>query len=221
MTPQRARLTLIAVMTIFLAAAGNALFLQDQSRSLRMNGLPSTDLAVTQLAQDKAARAETAPKKEPPRSPQKTASNEPQDMRLYIALQRELGQRGYAGELRIPGDGFRLAVLAGEFDNGLPLTGEPTEELLKQILFNPSRAPRGTFADRAEANPRFVMEVQRVLLGLGFFRGTLTGRIDELTASGIKAFEKHRHIPLTGRLTEATLLELVVYSGQPLKLSSE
>ncbi|MGO9806343.1 MAG: peptidoglycan-binding domain-containing protein [Rhodomicrobium sp.] len=44
--------------------------------------------------------------------------------------------------------------------------------------------------------------------------------MDVLTAAAVKDFERNRGLPLTGRLTEATLLELISYSGQPLQLSS-
>ena len=60
----------------------------------------------------------------------------------------------------------------------MPLTGEPAEALLKHILFDLNQAPRGIFADRAEANQKLVTEIQKTLLGLGFFRGALSGRMD-------------------------------------------
>ncbi|MBI4724642.1 MAG: peptidoglycan-binding protein [Rhodomicrobium sp.] len=220
MTPLRARFTLFAVMALFLATAGNALFLQDRSRSLRMNGLPSTSVSITQFPTEKPPVTAAVTPAVPVRAVSIPAGKEPHGPRLYAALQRELAQRGYAGQLQSAGNGLRAAVLAYEFDNGMPLTGEPADALLKQVLFNVNQAPKGVFADRAEANPRFVMEIQKTLLSLGFFRGTLSGRLDIWTASAVKDFERHRHIPLTGRLTEATLLELIIYLGQPLQLSS-
>ena len=79
-------------------------------------------------------------------------------------------------------------MLAYEFDNGMPLTGEPAEALLKHILFDLNQAPRGAFADRAEANQRLVMEIQKALLGLGFFRGVLSGRMDVWTIRSRQGF---------------------------------
>jgi hypothetical protein len=145
--------------------------------------------------------------------------HEPPSARLVSALERELTQRGYADQLKARSNGLRYAVLAYEFDAGMPLTGEPADALLKQILFDLNQAPHGTFADRAEVNLRLVMEVQKALLGLGFFRGTLSARMDMWTAGAVKDFERHRGLPLTGRLNEATLLELIAFSGQPLRLS--
>ena len=74
-------------------------------------------------------------------------------------------------------NGLRLRpTLAYEFDNRLPLTGEPTEDLLKRVLFDSNQGPRGSFTDRAEPNTKLVREAQKVLAGLGFFRGTFSGR---------------------------------------------
>jgi hypothetical protein len=221
MTPSRVRMTLFAVMAIFLATTGNALFLQDRARLIKSNGLPSADVSVTQFPLD---RSFPATPHVPSGAPAITRSSpgsgtQGRDPRLQAALQRELGQHGYSSQLE-GSSGLRLAVLAYEFDNGLPLTGEPTEPLLKRVLFDLNQAPRGLFADRAEINPKLVLEIQKRLLELGFFRGTLSGRMDIWTANAVKDFERHRSLPLTGRLAETTLLELISYSGQSLLLSS-
>jgi len=213
MTPFRARLTLFAIMALLLATASNALFLQERpamsrgttSGKVALNQSPSFELSQTVPAQSRA---------HPP------SSGLPQETRLQIALQRELAKHGYADQLRAAKNGLRFAVLAYEFDNSLPLTGEPAETLLKRLLFDLNQAPKGVFADRAEANPQLVMEIQKTLLGLGFFRGTLSGRMDEWTEGAVKDFERHRGLPLAGRLTEAALWELINYSGQPLQFSS-
>ena len=207
MTQLQARLTLFAITAIFAATASNALFLQDRVRL----GLPSTAVSLTQFPAGKSA-------------PEKSdlpdlLEQDPSTPRLYVALQRELALRGYSTQLRVRPNGLRLGVLAYEFDNGLPLTGDPTDVLLKRILFDGNQGPRGVFADRAEVNTKLVMEAQRMLAGLGFFRGTFSGRIDVWTSNAIRDFERHRGIPLTGRLTDQTLLELISYSGQPIRLS--
>jgi hypothetical protein len=221
MTPFRARLILCAIMALFLATAANALFLQDRVRLLRGNGLPSTAESVIQFPLDKPFPPDQNTLSTPSEKPESAFSKtgKATDLRLQIALQRELARRGYSELLQAP-SGLSLAALAYEFDNGLPLTGEVTERLFKRVLFDLNQAPRGLFADRAETNAKLVMEIQNALLGLGFFSGTLSGRMDIWTANAIKAFERHRKIPITGRLTEATLLELISYSGQRLLVSS-
>jgi len=207
MTQLQARLTLFAITAIFAATASNALFLQDRVRL----GLPSTAVSMTQLPVGKSA-PENGDLPD-------LLEQDPSTPRLYVALQRELALRGYSTQLRVRPNGLRLGVLAYEFDNGLPLTGDPTDVLLKRILFDGNQGPRGVFADRAEVNTKLVTEAQRMLAGLGFFRGTFSGRIDVWTSNAIRDFERHRGIPLTGRLTDQTLLELISYSGQPIRLS--
>src|SRR5215470_13063699 len=212
MTPFRARFTLFAIMALLLASGGNALFLQERP-AMRRGATPGK-VALNQPHSFELSQTVPPPQARPP------SSGHPQEPRLQNALQRELANHGYAGQLRGPKNGLRLAVLAYGFDCGLALTGEPGETLLKRLLFDLNQAPKGFFADRAEANPQLVMEVQKTLLGLGFFRGTLSGRMDGWTEGAVKDFERHRGLPLAGRLTEAALLELITYSGQPLQLSS-
>ncbi|HZV21999.1 MAG TPA: peptidoglycan-binding domain-containing protein [Hyphomicrobiales bacterium] len=224
MTPFKARLAFFSVMAVFLATAGNALFLQDRTRLLQGNTLPSTAISLTQLPPDKsnssAAGTGVGIPKGASTSSASLRERGTRDGRLYSALERELALRGYGEQLKMGTSGLRLAVLAYEFDNGLPLTGQPTNDLLKRVLFNQNQAPRGAFADRAENNQKLVAETQKSLLELGFFRGTLSSRVDVWTESAIKDFERHRGLPITGRLNEATLLELILYSGQQIVLSS-
>ncbi len=221
MTPVRARLTLIAIMALFLATAGNALFLQERPpapASMWAGRMPQDKPSATGNGLEPVSAPAAPPATQPLLTIQPPVESATQ--RLLNALQRELGRRGYAGQLQAQANGLRLAVLAYEFDNGMPLTGEPNEALLKQILFDLNQAPRGAFADRAEANQRLVMEIQKTLLGHGFFRGALSGRMDVWTSEAVKDFERHQGLTLTGRLTEVTLLELVSYSGEPLRLSA-
>jgi len=213
MTPFRARLILFAIMALLLATAGNALLLQERPAMPR--GLTPGKILPNQPSTFEFAQTMPAPSQARPPS-----SGLSQEARFQIALQRELASHGYADQLHAAKDGLRFAVIAYEFDKGLALTGEPAEKLLERLLFDLNQAPKGIFADRAEANPQLVMEVQKTLLGLGFFRGTLSGRMDEWTEGAVKDFERHRGLPPEGRLTEATLLELINYSGRPLQFSS-
>jgi hypothetical protein len=231
MTPFQARLSLLAVLAIFLATAANALFLQGAGRLRRFNdGSPSTAVSITQFPVDKPSGVEpvsltgvsrpSAPsaKGQGVSGGTKLAENDP---KLYNALERELARKGYPSLSRPSASSLRSAVLDYEFDSGLPLTGKPTEALLKRLIFDLDPAPRGFFADRVEADPKLVLQTQKSLLELGFFSGTLSGRVDIWTANAVKAFERYRGLPETGRLTEVTLLELISYAGQPLRSTSE
>jgi Putative peptidoglycan binding domain len=209
MTPLRARITLFAIMAVFLATAGNALFLQEH-RAFR-HGEDAGKLLL-----DSALPA-VGPKPAFIAGPH----TESAEVRLHSALQRELSKHGYSDQLNVPVHGLKLAVLAYQFDSGLTLTGQPSEVLLKRLLFDLNQAPKGTFADRAEANQQLVTEVQNMLLGLGFFRGALSGRIDEWTEGAVREFERHQGLTPSGRLTPRVLLELINYSGHPVLLSSK
>ncbi len=217
MTPLKARLTLFAVSAIFLATAGNALFLQERARLRRLNDGPTTAVSITQFPLDKTSDAARGQPKAPAAPRLKPGEHDP---RLFIALQRELTRKGYEAP-QSQASGLRAALLAYEYDSGLRLTGDPTEALLKRLIFDLNPAPRGLFADRAEADAKLVLETQTMLLELGFFSGTLSGRMDVWTINAVKAFERHRNLPLTGRLTETTLLELISYSGQPMRRAAE
>jgi len=198
------------MMALFAATAGNVLFLQERPRAVTQNGWPSTDFTIPQFPA------------EPLQSPARASTQlSPEDFeKLQNGLQRELAQHGYLPQLQIPRIGLRLAVLAYECDMGMPLTGELAEPLLKHLIFNPGQVPKGLFADRAEANTHLVAAVQKSLLALGFFSGSqLTGRMDFKTVNGVKDFQRHRSLEVTGRLSEVTLLELVIYSGQPLQFA--
>ena len=133
MTPLRARLILFASMALFLATAGNALFLQERPRTLP--GGPSNLFPLAPAPNAAEPRPLPAPA-QPAAVSQPSA--EARDPRLQVALQRELAQHGYGEQLRSQSNGLRLAVLAYEFDNSLPLTGEPGDALLKRILFDPN-----------------------------------------------------------------------------------
>jgi hypothetical protein len=224
MTPFHARLILSAVMAIFLITAVNALFLQERA-SLRPGMGPSSAASVVMQFSPgqapKAAGSGAEPREngsspaqtrqifQPPRMPQDPAA------RLATALERELLRKGYKIG---PGKAsLNAALLVYEYDSRLPLTGAPTEALLKHLIFDLNPAPRGLFADRAEADPRLVLATQKLLLELGFFSGMLSGHVDVWTSNAIKTFERYKGLPVTGRLNELTLLELVSYSGLPLK----
>src|SRR5262249_42627633 len=119
MTPFRARLTLLSIMALLLVTAGNALFLQERPAVLR--GAGSGKLAVQQptsfeLSQTAPGQSQAAPSKGPTHQAAPPSAGQPHDVRLQIALQRELTKHGYAGQLQAPQNGLRLAVLAYEFD---------------------------------------------------------------------------------------------------------
>ncbi|MBC8050124.1 MAG: peptidoglycan-binding protein [Chitinophagales bacterium] len=136
------------------------------------------------------------------------------------AVQRELARRGYSvgaedGRVRII---TREAVIAYEFDRRLALTGEPSEALLKDMLFAPiiPRAERNLDARRYEASAQMVVRVQEVLSSLGFGPSAVSGQMDAATRVALRQFQSHRKLAANGELSERVLLEMSVVAGKPL-----
>lgn len=122
------------------------------------------------------------------------------------AIQRELQQRGYE-----PGsiDGTidlatRAAILAYEHDHGLALTAEPSDELLKAILFQargPAQGMRVATKERRVQVEQVIRQVQQALAGQGYQAGKATGVLSDATKRAIREFETDQGLPVTGRVS--------------------
>ena len=165
-----------------------------------------------------APQARAAPKPEPGHE-----RNVPVSRELVEAIQRKLTQRGYNpgttdGQLDIR---TRAAIIAYEFDEGLPLRGKPSEAVLKSLIFGAAAGKAGPGpADRFERRRDLVMQVQKKLAGMGHFSGAIDGRFDARTQDAIRRFENERDLRGSGQLTARILLELIVVSGHPFETVS-
>ena len=125
------------------------------------------------------------------------------DRKLIVAIQRELEAKGYApgneeGDLTLA---TRAAVLAFETDTGRPLTGVPSEAILKELLFGAAIAAKGPEAPKLTAEgTRLVREIEARLESAGFDPGAVDGRLDTRTANAIKRFEAAHGLKVTGRI---------------------
>ena len=123
------------------------------------------------------------------------------------ALQRELRRRGYdpGTPNGVPNLVTRAAIMAYEYDHGLPLTSEPSEELLKAIVFETSGAVRtlgsGSSAELSPQAEQIIRTVQEWLLALGYIVGKVDGRHSEDTQRAIRKFEMEQGFPPTGRVS--------------------
>ncbi|MEZ5842611.1 MAG: peptidoglycan-binding domain-containing protein [Hyphomicrobiaceae bacterium] len=133
-----------------------------------------------------------------------------QDGDLVRVIQRELAARQYAigAADGVPGLMTRAAILAFEFDNGHPLTAEPSQALLKAILIgtpgpqvDAARAP----ADKAR---QLIATVQASLAALGYAGAGRDGRLGEATRRAIREFEMDRGLPRSGRVSPILIQEL-------------
>lgn len=228
MTPLRMRLFIVAFIVVAAAISTNALYLQNAPRLAgnAMRGAPEPERTAGATAslpkQDVARSAATAPPAPTLLDPADSArppSASRAPAKLIKAIQRELSDRGYsASEANgLLGLQTRAAIIACEFDEDMPLTGEASEAVLKSLIFGKAAGkgkpgPAGRFERRLE----LVGEVRQMLLALGFDPGPSDGRLDAKTREAIRQFESARHLQADGRLTERVLLEIVIATGRPL-----
>jgi peptidoglycan hydrolase-like protein with peptidoglycan-binding domain len=246
MTPIRMRLFSAAFLAVATAIAFNALYLQnaprpagsaaapsaaplDKASSHSTASLPEKEPAPAEAAPSESApEPDAAPHAEPPVSETPKASAPAQAQpaapspTLVKAIRRELADRGYApgdapGELDVA---TRAAIIAYEFDENMPLTGEASETVLKSLIFGRASGKSGPGpAGRFERRRELVAEVQDALARLGYAFGPIDGRLDAETREAIRKFEADRRLDAQGRLTERVLLEMVIVTGRPLNAS--
>jgi peptidoglycan hydrolase-like protein with peptidoglycan-binding domain len=159
---------------------------------------------------------------------------------LVTAIQRELAARGYNSG---PADGkldedTRKAIAQFEKDKGLPVTGSPTDELLRYILlgetaqFEPntgSVASRAGSAGKKESTgpnlpPKAdatIMKVQQILAELGYAPGPVDGAMGEETERAVSAFQHDRKLTANGRITPELLQEIKSVTGRDLSSAAQ
>lgn len=224
MTPTSIRLFVLVFIGVATAISVNALYLQDArfaASGAHMVAAQSDGGSRTSTAALPQPETRDTPPPAPvrqettPRTANASALTAPEP--LVRAISRELRRNGYeagpyTGEAGVE---LRGAILAYEFDQQLPMTGEPTEAILKALLFGATGQGAGGSEERFESRRRLVAEVQQMLAGLGYGGGSADGRLDEPTREAIRKFENDRNLDQGGRLTSRVLLEMVVVSGRP------
>lgn len=132
------------------------------------------------------------------------------DPNVILEVQRELLKRGYGPVVTngIIGPLSRAAIMAYEFDNDLPLTGEATETLLGRMREGPAAASALARLPSADARKvrsveaeQVVRTVQHSLTTLGYEPGRIDGRVGEETERAIRAFEVAQGLQGTGRVS--------------------
>lgn len=131
------------------------------------------------------------------------------------AIQRELKElRLYPGQV----DGkssplVHAAIVAYEQAQALPITGEPTQALLRDLIVGPSAtaAPpsgQGLGVAPGTAAERLIRDIRQKLITLGYAAGSGDGRMNLELIQGIRAFERDNALPQTGRVSAQLLLHL-------------
>ncbi len=215
-------MNVVVARLLFLAFVGltglityNALYLQEQ-RSIAL--LPAVPKAAGDRAPRRSALAPVATDL-PPLPDQKPPSQ------LVTAIQRELKVRGYGGG---PADGIlreetRKAIADYQRDHGLPISGLPSDELLRHILLGET-VTTGSVAEVVAAPavaPQLkvdvrVKAVQQILADLGYAPGPIDGAMGSATERAVKAFQHDRKIAETGQINRELLREIKRVTGRDL-----
>ena len=127
---------------------------------------------------------------------------------IVRGMQRELNTQGYA-----PGapDGVaglvtRAAIMAYEHDNGIPLTGDATQELLGRIVLGPA-VPAAARLGKSEVKGTEAATVVKVvaqsLAAQGYAVPKPDGGVAATLVTAIRDFEADQKLPDTGRISAA------------------
>lgn len=130
--------------------------------------------------------------------------------KLVQAVQRELGAKGYLpkrpdGRLDVM---TRAAILAFETDNNLPLTADPSDQLLQALLLG---AAVQAVTDRQSPGDevlKLVRVVQHLLSKHNCGKLEINGKLDELTKRAIVHCQSKLAIPTDGRITASLVAKL-------------
>ncbi len=134
-------------------------------------------------------------------------SSTPQASRTIMEVQRELSTFGYQPG---PIDGTaslmtHAAVMAFEYDNGLPLTAAADDVQLQRLLLGTGRFSRSSMENAglpASIEAKRVMQtVQQSLKRSGYDPGTADGTYSPETERAIRNLETDSNLPETGRVS--------------------
>lgn len=210
MTSLRARLGLLGFTALSMGVAANMMLMQPGSRTAGLrDGQLAAARELTEIARGQpkahvapAARANTAA------ATRGDTETQPETVR---AIQRELQSRGYetGGQDGVPGLVTRAAILAYETDNGLPLSADPTDHLLRAIVLGAAgRDDTAVGGDRRTHVEHIVRTVQHSLAGLKYFNAKPDGRLGEDTRRAIREFEQDQGLKVTGRISGELVVRL-------------
>jgi len=235
-------MSVVATRLVFLAFVGltgfityNALYLQEQRNGavLPTAGAPRVPLPDGPI--HVANPATPAPKPVAVTTDLPPLRGQAAPQQLVTAIQRELAARGYpsgsaSGKLS---DETRRAIATFEKEHGLPITGSPSDELLRRILLGEAAALGASTgsvgatngAPRAKPNPTAssnstIKQVQQILADLGYAPGPIDGTLGDETERAISAFQRDRKIAQNGRVTPELLREIKRVTGRDLSATA-
>lgn len=131
------------------------------------------------------------------------------------AIQRELKDLGlYPGQL----DGkqtalLHAAIVSYEQAQALPISGEPTQSLLRDMIVGPSSAGGAVAAQGLGVAPgspaeRLIRDIRVKLIALGYAAGFGDGRLTVELIQAIRAYERDNNLAQSGRISAHLVLQL-------------
>jgi len=193
-----------------------------QSNAIETGGLPSRGgwvegpgLGLGPTSPPSAAPPLPGPT-DPPTGPLKEDANTAEVTR---GIQRELDTRGYdVGQPDgVAGLVTRAAIFAYEYDNGLVLTGKPSEPLLSQIILGSSSLEQNSARPGKTISPdgeALVRDVKLKLSALGYQTGASGGALTPELGRSIREFEAEQKLKPSGRISGPMMSRLIRLQGQ-------
>src|ERR1700730_8244915 len=133
------------------------------------------------------------------------------------AVQRELKVRGYetGGADGSQSLMTRAAIMGFEYDHALPMTGKPSQRLLKAIILGDGARGARTVGSNGQSNEAadVIRSVQASLAKAGYKPGRVTGKLSPETMRAIRVFEADQALPETGRISGPLVSRLARVSG--------
>ena len=133
------------------------------------------------------------------------------------AVQRELKIRGYETGSADGSQSLmtRAAIMGFEYDHALPMTGKPSQRLLKAIILGDGARGARTVGSNGQSNEAadVIRSVQASLAKAGYKPGRVTGKLSPETMRAIRAFEADQALPETGRISGPLVSRLARVSG--------
>lgn len=209
MTPRRARLYTWLFFGLAGCASINVMLFQTRLPLRGMGGVYGADGAAGGTST--RIYAPSAPSKTS-RTAAPTAAEQPSD--LVMAIQRELSGAGQYSGVRDgrPSRGLTAAIADYETKQGLAVSGEATDALLKRLILGQSLTastghPAGEIIPGSAADGLLRWVIER-LNTLGYDAGKSQGRPEAKLATAVRAFEAAERLAPSGRITEQLVRRL-------------
>jgi peptidoglycan hydrolase-like protein with peptidoglycan-binding domain len=185
---------------------GQTMLIEAPVKATRASGQPAKAKSPVDAGKPAAARPAGS-------EPAAAAVN----VELVRAIQRELNQKGYeAGS----DDGVlnlisRAAIMAFEHDQGLRLTAEPSDELLRILVLGqadglrPAGKPVQHGQEQRAQVDQIIRTVQQSLGAIGYHPARADGRTSPEMERAIREFEMDQGLPPSGRVSGALMQRLL------------